>query len=191
MTLPRTGTNALLELLSPYIPDEAIADALPRHQGSGRRAEWSAGQLYRVLLLLLLTPARSTNLLCALLPEQRAWRRFAHLPNQRCLPNIRQLHEFRRRLTPGVLRNLNALLLQRVLATWPQEQVGIGLIDATDLPAAAQDRKKSPPESTLPARRPSVAAPRRSARRATSSVTRSTLCGSGWHTTKRPFCSCR
>jgi hypothetical protein len=142
MPLPRTGTNALLELLSPYIPDEAIGAAVPRHRGSGRRTEWSAGQLYRVLLLLLLTPARSANLLCALLPEQRAWRRFAHLPNQRRLPNVRQLHEFRGRLTPGVLRGINAILLQRVLASWPSEQAGIGLIDATDLPAATQDIKK-------------------------------------------------
>src|SRR3954447_1330903 len=122
MALPTTGTAALLDLLAPLVPDAEINLALPRHAGSGRRSEWSAAQLLRVLLLLLLTPARSTNLLCTLLPEQRAWRRFAHLPNQRRLPNVRQLHEFRGRLTPGVLRGINAVLLQRVLANWPSEQ---------------------------------------------------------------------
>jgi hypothetical protein len=92
MVLPITGSTALLELLSPFVPDDLLNDLLPRHRGPGRRDEWSAAQLYRVLLLLLLTPARSSNLICKLLPEQRAWRRFAHLPNQRQLPNVRQLH---------------------------------------------------------------------------------------------------
>src|SRR5579864_3167788 len=100
MQIPRTGTNALLEWLSPYVPDEAVLTLLPRRQG-GRRAEWSAAQMLRVLLLQMLTPARSGNLLCALLPEQRVWRQFAHLPNRCHLPNGRQLHEFRQRLTPG------------------------------------------------------------------------------------------
>lgn len=143
MDFPITGSAVLLDLLSPYIPDVEIQEEVPRRSG-GRRAEWSSAQLLRVLLLLLLTPARSTNLLCALLPEQRAWRRFAHLPNLRRLPNVRQLHEFRGRLTPGVLRRLNAVLLQRLFATWPAEQPGVALIDATDLPAATNEYKKSP-----------------------------------------------
>lgn len=136
-----TGTVALLELLSPYVPDREIQAELARRPG-GRRAEWSSAQLLRVLLLLTLTPARSTNLLCELLAEQRAWRRFAHLPNRRRLPNARQLHEFRARLTPGVLRRLNAHLLARIMTSWPAGQPGVALIDATDLPAAAADIKK-------------------------------------------------
>ncbi len=142
MDLPVTGSAALLELLSPYVPDFEIIEALPRRSG-GRRAEWSSAQLLRVLLLLCLTPARSTNLLCQLLPEQRAWRRFAHLPNLRRLPNPRQLHEFRDRLTPGVLRRINTSLLRRLLLTWPPGQPGVALIDATDLPAATHEYKKS------------------------------------------------
>jgi hypothetical protein len=143
MAIPTTGTSALLELLSPYVPDLEIQAMVPRRAG-GRRAQWSSAQLLRVLLLLLLTPARSTNLLCKLLPEQRAWRRFARLPNFRQLPTPRQLHEFRDRLTPGVLRSLNAVLLQRIFATWPKGQPGVALIDATDLPAATNEYKKSP-----------------------------------------------
>jgi hypothetical protein len=143
MALPTTGTAALLELLSPFIPDDELRDLLPGHCGSGRRNEWSPGQLFRVLLLLLLTPARSTNLLCKLLPEHRAWRRFAHLPNRRRLPGARQLHEFRLRLTPTVLRQVNEGLLRRVLASWPEDQPGVALIDATDLPAATNEYKKS------------------------------------------------
>src|SRR4030095_12227459 len=142
MSLPITGTAKLLEVLSPFVPDDAISELLPRHRGSGRRSEWSSAQLYLVMLLLLLTPVRSSNLLCHLLPEQRAWRRFAHLPNLRLLPNVRQLHEFRDRLSPGVLRHINDQFLMRLLQGWPQEQVGIGLIDATDLPAATNEYKK-------------------------------------------------
>jgi hypothetical protein len=143
MAIPTTGTSALLELLSPHVPDAEIQSMLPR-RGGGRRAEWSSVQLLRVLLLLLLTPARSANLLCELLPEQRVWRRFARLPNHRRLPNTRQLHEFRDRLTPRVLRALNAVLLQRIFATWPKQQPGVAIIDATDLPAATNEYKKSP-----------------------------------------------
>jgi hypothetical protein len=144
MAIPTTGTTALLELLSPYVPDSEVEAMLPRRTG-GRRAEWSSAQLLRVLLLLLLTPARSANLLCKLLPEQRSWRRFALLPNFRQLPNTRQLHEFRDRLTPAILRNLNAALLQRILSTWPKDQPAVALIDATDLPAAINPYKKTRP----------------------------------------------
>jgi len=112
MALPTTGTAALLDLLSAFVPDDELCEALPGHRGSGRRTDWSPAQLLRVLLLLLLTPARSTNLLCQLLPEHRAWRRFAHLPNRCRLPSPRQLHEFRLRLTPGVLRGINEHLLR-------------------------------------------------------------------------------
>jgi hypothetical protein len=150
MNLPATGTAALLELLSPFVPDDHINELLPRHRGRGRRSEWSSSQLLRVCLLLLLTPARSSNLLCKLLPEQRAWRRFAHLPNRRLLPNTRQLHEFRDRLTPLVLRALNERLIDGLLEGWPSEQPGIGLIDATDLPAATSAFKKSSPVAIRP-----------------------------------------
>jgi hypothetical protein len=153
MAIPTTGTSALLELLSPYVPDLEVQRMVPRRIG-GRRAEWSSAQLLRVLLLLLLTPVRSTNLLCKLLPEHRAWRRFAYLPNLRRLPNVRQLHEFRDRLTPSVLRNLNAVLLQRIFATWPKGQPGVAIIDATDLPAATNEYKKSQAAASPRARPP-------------------------------------
>jgi hypothetical protein len=136
MALPITGGADLLELLAPYVPDDHINELLPRHHGRGRRCQWSAAQLYRTLVLLLLTPVRSCNLLCRLLPEQRAWRRFAHLPNRRLLPNARQLHEFRDRLTPMVLRRINEGLLLSLLKGCPKDHPGVRLIDATDLPAA-------------------------------------------------------
>jgi hypothetical protein len=143
MPLPITGSSALLEVLTPFVPDDHLNELLPRHRGAGRRNAWSAAQLYRVLLLLLLTPARSSNLLCQLLPEQRAWRRFAHLPNRRCLPGPRQLHEFRTRLTPWMLRAINEQMVATLLAGWPTDRPGIGLIDATDLPAATSAFKKN------------------------------------------------
>jgi len=142
MALPITGSAELLELLTPFIADDHINEVLPAHQGAGRPSQWSGAQLYRTLLLMLLTPARSSNLLCSLLPDQRAWRRFAHLPKRNRLPNARQLHEFRQRLTPMILRQINERLLLRLLEGWPKEQLGVGLMDATDLPAATNEYKK-------------------------------------------------
>jgi hypothetical protein len=144
MALPITGSVELLELLSPFVADDHINEMLARHRGAGRPSQRSGAQLYRTLLLMLLTPARSSNLLCTLLPDQRAWRRFAHLPNRKRLPNARQLHEFRHRLTPMILRQINEQLLLHLLEGWPKEQLGIGLIDATDLPAATNEYKKKP-----------------------------------------------
>ena len=143
MPLPITGSAALLKFLSPFVPDDHLNDVLPRHLGPGRRSEWSSAQLFRVLLLLHLTPVRSSNLLCELLPEQRAWRRFAHLPNLRQLPNVRQLHLFRARLTPRVLRMINESMVAQLLEGRSASDPGIGLIDSTDLPAATSAFKKN------------------------------------------------
>jgi len=187
MDIPTTGTAALLELLSPYVPDSDIQAALPRRAG-GRRAEWSSAQLLRVLLLLLLTPVRSANLLCELLPEQRAWRRFAHLPNLRRLPNPRQLHEFRDRLTPGVLRYFNGLLLQRIFATWPTGQPGVALIDATDLPAATNEYKKSRARASPRAKLRWAGGRSRPDAPVTSLDIKSTRCGCGSRIMNQPGC---
>jgi hypothetical protein len=37
LTLPSVGTNQLLELMSPYAPDDFIAEVCPRHFTGGRR----------------------------------------------------------------------------------------------------------------------------------------------------------
>ena len=174
MTLPVTGTAALLEVLSPFVPDDEIGGMIARHGGSGRHTDWSPAQLFRVMLLLLLTPARSTNLLCQLLPEHRAWRCFAHLPNRHRLPGPRQLHEFRSRLTPGRLRQINEHLLRGILAACPEDRLGIALIDATDLPAATNEYKKSLAAAFPHAVQRSVGALLKQASRAGSSATRST-----------------
>ena len=87
--LPTTGTGALLELLSPYIPDDLINGFWKPRARRGRPALFSAAQLFRVLLLSLLTPAHSFNLLTELLPEHRTWRLFARLRNRRELPDVR------------------------------------------------------------------------------------------------------
>jgi hypothetical protein len=187
MSLPITGSAALLELLSPFVPDDHLNELLPRHRGRGRRSEWSAAQLYRVLLLLFLTPARSSNLLCQLLPEQRTWRRFAHLPNLRQLPNVRQLHEFRARLTPLILRKINERMVENLLKGLSHNQPGIGLIDATDLPAATSAFKKRSPAFIQPIALPWEAAQSRPAKAAGSSVTRSIRCVSGSPITN-PLC---
>jgi hypothetical protein len=113
--LPPMGTSALLRSLSPYIPDDFINQLQLRSRGGGRRHAFSLAQLWRVHLLALLTPVHSFNLLCRLLPEQRAWRRFAHLPNRRRVPDVRMLHEFREQVGVAGLRRINDQLLQPLL----------------------------------------------------------------------------
>jgi hypothetical protein len=141
--LPTTGTNALLERLSVFIPNELINQLAPPNRGRGRHSPWSSAQLYRVLLLTLLTPAHSFNLMLQLLPEQRSWRKFALLPNRHCLPGPSQLHEFRERIGVGGLRRINEYLLTPLLGGLLPERQTIGLIDATDLPAATSAYKKN------------------------------------------------
>src|SRR5687767_13403354 len=115
LTLPQTGTSSLLEKLSPFVNDQLINTLVPRRRGAGRPRAFSSAQLLRVLLLSLLTPARSFNLLLKLLEENRAWRRFARLPNLRALPDAKMLHQFRSRLDLSILRQLNAALLRPLL----------------------------------------------------------------------------
>ena len=141
--LPTTGTAALLLQLSDFVPDDFINQLLPPHRGRGRRSHWSSAQLFRLLLLVLLTPAHSLNLLVELLPEQRAWRRFARLPNRRRVPTASILHEFRERLGVGSLRRINRHLLEPLLDGLAPERQTVALIDSTDLPAATSTYKKS------------------------------------------------
>ena len=141
--LPTTGTSALLKELSDFVPDDFINQLCPLRRGQGRRRLWSSAQLFRLLLLALLTPAHSFNLLIELLPEQRDWRRFARLPNRQRVPAASILHEFRERLGVGSLRGINAHLLQPLLAGLCPERKTVGLIDSTDLPAATSAYKKN------------------------------------------------
>jgi hypothetical protein len=89
LTLPPVGTSRLLELLSPYAPDDFIAEVCPRGFTGGRRHALSAAQLWRTHLLAVLTSTHSLNLLVAQLPEQVVWRRFARL--RHTLPTARML----------------------------------------------------------------------------------------------------
>ena len=142
-SLPRTGSGALLEKLSPFLDDAFINDLVPRQRGAGRRRAFSSAQLFRVLLLSLLTPAHSFNLLVQLLPENRAWRKFARLPNQRLLPDAKMLCQFRARLDLRLLRHCNAHLLRPLLAKLDPARLPLAIMDSTDLPAAANSFKKT------------------------------------------------
>jgi hypothetical protein len=141
--LATTGTNALLEQLSAFVPNEFINRLVPPNRGRGRRSPWSSAQLYRSLLLTLLTPAHSFNLMLQMLAEQRSLRKFAQLPNRYRLPGPSQLHEFRQRIGVKGLRQINEHLLTPLLEGLLPERRTISLIDATDLPAATSAYKKS------------------------------------------------
>jgi hypothetical protein len=140
--LPQTGTSALLQCLSPHLEDDFICDLFPRRRGSGRRPAFAPSQLLRVLLLALLTPAHSFNLLVKLLSENRTWRDFARLPNKRIVPGVRILHEFRDALDVVRLRALNRHLLSGLLDHLDPARKTIAIIDSTDLPAATHCFKR-------------------------------------------------
>ena len=91
--LPTTGTSELLDQISPYIPDDFINEQWPNGTTGGRRHVFSAAQLWRVQLLLLLTPTHSNNLLSKLLAEHRNWRQFAPLSHRRRVPDVQMLNE--------------------------------------------------------------------------------------------------
>lgn len=141
--LPAVGTAELLTLLSEQIPDEFINQLLPRRRGAGRRTCFSAAQLWRVHLLSPLTGTHSYNGIVRLLPEQRAWRRFAHLSHRERTPDVRMLHEFRSHIGVSGLRAINDWLVRKLLRYLRADQKTVAVIDATDLPAATADKKKT------------------------------------------------
>ncbi len=142
--LPRTGTAGLLERLSAHVPDDLINSLFSAKSGPGRPCEFSAAQLFRATLLVLITPVHSFNLLVELMPEQRAWRSFARLRNRFRVPGVRMLHEFRRYLDPTKLRCINEHLLAPLLEGVAGFAKTVALIDSTDLPAATNGYKKTP-----------------------------------------------
>jgi hypothetical protein len=148
-TLPPIGSAQLLARLSPYVPDQLIATLIPARRGRGRPADFSSAQLFRTLLLSVLTPVHSFNLLAQLLSQNRSWRRFAFLPRRQNVPGPRMLHEFRQKLPPLVMRTINGHLLRPLL---DRQGAGttVALIDATDLPAATNAYKKTVLESFRP-----------------------------------------
>jgi hypothetical protein len=177
--LPATGTSALLDLLNPHIPDDFINEQWSRRPARGPRCKFSPAQLWRLHLLTLLTPVHAFNLLLDCLPEQRQWRSFAHLPNQRDLPDVRMLHNFRARLGVAGLRQINEFLrrdLMEQAAGWDQS---VALIDATDLPASCSGFKKKLRGPIPPSTPVWADAPSRPGKAVALSVTRSTRCVCG------------
>jgi hypothetical protein len=148
-----TGSAALLEELTAFVPDDFVNELFGRRSGPGRRAQWSPAQLYRLLLLTVLTPAHSSNLLAVLLKEQRGWRQFARLQNRFQVPVASQLHDFRQRLGVAGLRRINEHLLGGLLDNFPGGRMAVGLIDSTDLPAATSSLKKNDGEVLCARRR--------------------------------------
>ncbi len=186
--LPPTGTAQLLEVISPHIPDELINLLFFQKPGPGRRHSFSAAQLFRVILLALLTPAHSFNLLVQLLPENRAWRSFARLRNRFRLPDAKMLHQFRDRLDLIKLRRINEHLLQPLMEGTHHFAKTIALIDSTDLPAATNAYKKTLLANTARMGRRLAVAVARMGKAAGSLATKSTRSGSGCANILTPFC---
>ena len=142
-TLAVTGSAALLEQLSPFVPDEFIEDLCRSKTRRGQRPLYRPAQLYRVHLLALLTSARSFNLLVELLKENRSWRRFAWLSNRQQVPDAKMLHQFRDRIGVEGLRRINVQLLARLLDSCIPGRKTVAIIDSTDFPAATNAYKKT------------------------------------------------
>jgi hypothetical protein len=154
-----TGTAQLLEHLSPYVPDAFINERWPRGATGGRRRAFSAAQLWRTHLLVLLSPAHSINLLVSMLKEQSQWRRFGHLSHRKRIPDVRMLHEFRNEVGVDGLRSINEHLLGAVIKPVIERPDSIAIIDATDLPAACSRFKKTVAAAAVPMVLQSVTAP--------------------------------
>lgn len=151
-SLAITGSAALLETLGPFVPDDFINGLVAGKSGPGRPGGFSPAQLSRASLLALLTPAHSFNLLVRLLPENKAWRAFAHLRNRRVVTTAKMLSDFRARLGVQGLRRINQHLLEPLLETTGRFSKTVALIDATDLPAATSALKKVHRQILRPAR---------------------------------------
>ena len=177
-----TGTSELLEQISPYIPDEFINLQWPCGPTGGRRRNFSAAQLWRTHLLLLLTPAHSLNLLVKLLKENRSWRRFARLSHRQRVPDVRMLHEFRAHMGLNALRRINAQLIEPLLGQVMERSDTIAIIDATDLPASCTVFKKRKLLPIPPSVRQSVIVRLKRARAIGLWATKNTHCDFGWLT---------
>jgi hypothetical protein len=189
--LPVTGSNQLLDLLDPYIPDDFINEHWNVRPARGPRWRFSPAQLWRTHLLPFLTPVHSLNLLTQLLPEQRAWRDFARLGHRHCTPDVRILNAFRTRVGVMGLRQINEAIVQPLIQTAALWQNATALIDATDLPAACSGFKKKTPALT-PLIAPRWADARsRPARAVGSSAIKSTASGCGGASIRPRFCWCR
>jgi hypothetical protein len=186
VVLPQTGTALLLQKLTAYLDDALINELVPPQRGPGQPRAFNSAQLFRVLLLSLLTPAHSFNLLLKLLPENRAWRKFAHLPNLRSLPDAKMLHQFRSRLDLYALREVNASLVRPLIASLDPSRLPLAMMDATDLPAAANAFKKTGRlRRGVPPLGPGLSKPGEAAG---SLATRNTACGYGFPSVRRPCC---
>lgn len=177
--LPQTGTNQLLHLLDPYIPDFFINQRWNLRPPRGPRPAFSAAQLWRLHLLVVLTPVRSLNLLLAMLPEQPAWRAFARLGRRQGVPHVALLHQFRARMGVAGLRSINDQLRQPLVAQAAGWEQTVALMDATDLEAACSGFKKKTPAPTRPTVPPWGDARSRPARADGLSAIKSTPCDCG------------
>jgi hypothetical protein len=186
--LPATGTGSLLDLLDPRIPDDFINGRWSGRPPRGPRPKFSPAQLWRLHLLALLSPVHAFNLLLACLPEQRRWREFARLARRRDLPDVRMLHEFRARLGVSGLRHINDHLLEGLIEQASGWEQTVGLIDATDLPAACRGFKKKTLGPIRPGAPNWAGARSRAVRAAALSATRSTRCGCGGGRIPTGFC---
>ena len=140
LILPPVGTSHLLELVSPYAPDDFIATVRPRHFTAGAgRLECGATVAHAFVggadVDAFAQSARGPTLRAA------AWRRFARLRST--LPTARMLHEFRQTLGVGGLRAINQHLVGRLLRRAGLQPHAVALMDATDLPAACSGFKKN------------------------------------------------
>jgi hypothetical protein len=186
--LPPTGTDEFLDLLSPFVPDDFLNERWPRFQTGGRRYGLSAAQMWRLHLLVLITPVHSINLLVRMLPEQKSWRHFARLRSLAQLPDVRMMNVFREQLGVSGFRQTNRHLLEPLIQSLDPALPAVALIDATDLPASCSGFKQKAPVNIQPVARPWGDARSRAGKVSALSATKSTPFVSGFPGTSRESC---
>ena len=136
-TKQRFDVDAILERISPHIPDEEINFLFPfrRFHTQGRRRMFKASQLYRAHIVTMLKGISSFNNLCTELKTRRSFRDFCLFKSKKFIPSKRMLSEFREHLKPCGFEKIAQLITANFLSVIPLPVTKVGIPDATDMPA--------------------------------------------------------
>jgi len=132
--------DPLLRAISMVMPDRWIDEQWParRYPGVTRWKRWRTSQLVRLHLLALLKRSGSFNETRRETLHNADFRRFCRLGKSDGVPTAGTLSKFRAGLGHGLWQALHAFLIRKLVALLGIPEVGLFVVDATDLPAAVR-----------------------------------------------------
>lgn len=133
--------DPVLRSISRIIPDRWL-DALWPAKGKTRWKEWRTSQWVRLHLLVLLKGQGSFNATCRELRYHSDWRRFCRIHPDCKAPSPGTLSKFRSAFGVEGWRKFHLYLLSDLLADLQGREIGIYVLDSTDLPAAVRSTFK-------------------------------------------------